>query len=425
MKIKHVISTFIIAVLYFGLLVSPLFFTGLAKTGSPGEQEIPLKTQFPPHLGSSLKKYSQFLTTEFHSTHSVGAAVTIVYKDSIIFTRTMGVKKVNSPDIIDEHTVFRLASVSKGFTGVLACLLEQQNILRLQDKVIDYLPGFKLKDSAHTAQLTIKQTLNHTTGLIPHSYDDLAEAGKSLEEIVNRLHEVKLYTHPGKLYSYQNVAFSLISLIAREKTKKSYEELMHEKIFQPLDMKDASVGLSSLTEMENLAYPHVRARGNYATIPLNGKLYNIAPAAGINVSISDMGKWLLALLGNYEEVINSDLLDSIAKPGIQTPLKKLYTKYWKTVDEKYYGLGWRIYKFKGRDIVYHGGYVKGYSAEIAYSREDSVGIAFLQNSPNRLSLKSIPEFFTTYFSEIDTLSSKKPGEVSVLTQKDILLNPNP
>ena len=87
----------------------------------------------------------------------------------------------------------------------------------------------------------------------------------------------------------------------------------------------------------------------------------------------------------------------LGEPLIYTPLKYRYTRYWKPFRERYYSLGWRIYHYRGRNIIYHGGYIRGYRAEIGYCPQEDVGIAFLQNSPNSLASKAIPRFFDFYF----------------------------
>jgi hypothetical protein len=94
----------------------------------------------------------------------------------------------------------------------------------------------------------------------------------------------------------------------------------------------------------------------------------------------------------------------LAEPLIYTPLKYRYTRYWKPFRERYYSLGWRIYHYRGRKIIYHGGYIRGYRAEIGYCPQEDVGIAFLQNSPNSLASKAVPRFFDLYFDHREALT---------------------
>jgi beta-lactamase class C len=134
----------------------------------------------------------------------------------------------------------------------------------------------------------------------------------------------------------------------------------------------------------------------YVPLQSHDGYYNVLPAAGVNASISDMAQWLLALLGNKPEQLSDTVLTAITTPVIYTPLKWRYTRYWKPFRERYYSLGWRIYNYQGRQIMYHGGYIRGYRAEIAFCPSEDLGIAFMQNSPNSLASRVVPTFMDLF-----------------------------
>ena len=362
------------------------------------EKTVPITAKEPTlPENPAFRGFISFMEQELDSSHTVGAAYTIVHNGAVAYTGTFGERKRGSNQEINEHTLFRLASVSKGFAGTLACLLELDGAFSLDDKVREHYPGFMLKDSVNTADMTIRHLLSHTSGLVPYAFDNLVEAHKELYDIADRLYEVDISAPPGELYGYQNVLFSLLDPIARRATGVPYQVLLEEKIFRPLGMEDASAGPVDLNKNPNLAYPHVRTRSGYAPLNPHNGYYNVMPAAGVNASISDMEQWLLALLGYKPEMMPDTIRTSISTPVIYTPLKWKYTRYWKPFRERYYSLGWRIYNYQGRQIVYHGGYIQGYRAEIAFCAEENVGIAFLQNSPNGLASRCVPTFFDLLF----------------------------
>ena len=344
----------------------------------------------------TIHKFDMFLRDSLHSTGCVGAAACIFHHDEIVYTLTYGVKRAGTKDSVDRHTVFRLASVSKGFAGVLAAILQEEGVISMDDRIIEYLPDFRLKDSVNTHDLAIRHVLNHTSGLVPHAYDNLAEDGKTIREIIPELATVDIAGIPGQYYGYQNVIFSLIDTLAVLKTKRDYSELVYRKIFRPLGMKDASTGYRGLVWNRNVAFPHDRINGEYHPRPLNTGYYNLLPAAGVNASIDDMGKWLAALLGFVPKKLDTAVINLITTPQVYTPLKRNYTRYWDPIEARYYSFGWRIFDYKGKRILYHGGYVRGYRAEIAFCPEENTGIAFLLNSPNRLASQVVPAFFNMY-----------------------------
>lgn len=347
-------------------------------------------------IRKTIHKFDMFLRDSLHSTGCVGAAACIFHHDEIVYTLTYGVKRAGTKDSVDRHTVFRLASVSKGFAGVLAAILQEEGIISMDDRIIEYLPGFRLKDSVNTYDLAIRHVLNHTSGLVPHAYDNLAEDGKTIREIIPELATVDIAGIPGQYYGYQNVIFSLIDTLAVLKTNRDYSELVYRKIFRPLGMRDASTGYRGLVWNRNVAFPHDRINGEYHPRPLNTGYYNLLPAAGVNASIDDMGKWLAALLGFVPKKLDTAVINLITTPQVYTPLKRNYTRYWDPIEARYYSFGWRIFDYKGKRILYHGGYVRGYRAEIAFCPEENTGIAFLLNSPNRLASQVVPAFFNMY-----------------------------
>jgi len=358
--------------------------------------EQPIAENIPARLTPPFRKFINFMEQELDSTQTVGAAYTIVHGGEIVYTGTYGEREYGSQKEVDEHTMFRLASVSKGFAGVLASMLEQDGAFSLDDKVVDHYPGFSLKDSVSTVDLTIQNLLSHTSGLVPYAFDNLVEANQELHTIIEHLNEVDISAPPGELYGYQNVMFSMFDPIARRSTGIPYEVLLEEKIFMPLGMTDASAGPVDLESNPNMAFPHVKIARGYAVLHPHSGYYNVLPAAGVNASISDMGQWLLALLGYQDEWMPDTVIHKISTPVIYTPLKWQYTRYWKPFRERYYSLGWRIYEYQGRKIIYHGGYIRGYRAEIAFCPSEDVGIAFLQNSPNNLASRCVPAFMDLF-----------------------------
>jgi beta-lactamase class C len=160
----------------------------------------PLLAEKPPApLLQPFREFIQFMEHELDSTQTVGAAFTIVYKGEVVYTGTYGERQSGSHEMVDEHTLFRLASVSKGFAGVLASLVEEEGNFSLNDKVVDYYPGFSLKDSVSTNDLTIRNLLSHTSGLVPYAFDNLVEADQDLGTIIDRLQEVDISAPPGEL----------------------------------------------------------------------------------------------------------------------------------------------------------------------------------------------------------------------------------
>lgn len=350
-----------------------------------------------PYYDSLAARYFAGIDSLRRYSNTPGAAVAIVHDSTIIALRGFGIKSVEYPDdSVDQHTVFRIASVSKCFAGFLTGILVQDSLLKWDERIITYLPDFRLQSIEATQSLTIAHVLSHTTGLSFHAYTNLIEEGRSLEEMLDKLKDVRLAHPVGSHYSYQNVAFSLIGEVIKASTHKSYEGWMIEKVFGPLKMNDASIDYLSMASSKNAARGHLMRSREMRATPLKPTYYNASPAGGINASISDMANWMIALLGNRPSVIKTSTLDSLFTPRIEAPSKNRFYKRLGENFSSYYGLGWRILAFPEDTLIYHGGYVNGFRSEIAIDRKNKIGICILANAPGDLVDHAIPLFFELY-----------------------------
>jgi beta-lactamase class C len=350
-----------------------------------------------PHFEELLTTYENTLRKLQRQTKSPGLAIAIIQDSTILYMKGFGVREVGKPDTIDDNTVFRLASVSKTFAPVLTGLLVEDGILSWNDPVKKYLPDFKMKSAEYTDSLTIKHVLSHTTGLPYHTYTTLVEDGVDLHTMIQALSDVKSTNRPGEIYSYQNVAFSIIAEVIQAATGNTYEEELTRRVFRPLGMDEASLTYMAIVTNTNVAKPHLIRRKGWKSTYIKDTYYNVSPAGGINASISDMAEFLKAMLGEKKSFIRPQTLDRIFKPEVKAKSKNRNFRKWIEPANSYYALGWRVLNFKTDTLLYHGGYVDGYRSEIAIHRKNRIGICVLSNAPGSLIDNSVPYFFHLYF----------------------------
>lgn len=393
-----------------------LFFTGATTSGSEVPPPIadrvmtpsigadtliaarPLLVQSPvnPHWQLLIREYQDYLQHALAKRMAPGVAVALVKDSSVFFAGGFGYRDASSKDTIDLHSVFRLGSVSKSFAAVLTGLLVQEKILNWDDKVVKYVPSFRLKSKEFTDSLTVAHLLSHTTGLPYHAYTDRVDDGANFDTLVYHLRDLSLIGPPGKVYSYQNVAFSIISKVIEAATGKSYEEVMREKLFDPLGMSTASLNFEAMVATGNKARPHRYGRKEWHPMAISHTYYNVGPAGGMNASISDMAKWMKALTWAADTVIEETTKEQMFKPAVKAIARNRNFRKWKRSKGSYYAMGWRVLTFKDDTVNYHGGYVNGFRSEVAIKRDDRVGICVLVNSAGALADQAVPEFFRLY-----------------------------
>ena len=361
-----------------------------------------IKAPVNPEMEKVLQAYEASVLELMNDTGIPGAAIAVIKDTTVVYIKGFGVKSLHTTDSIDGHTVFRIGSVSKCFAGMLTAIMVEEGVLSWDDPVVKYLPNFKLKSPEQTQLLTIKNVISHTTGLPYHTYTTLVEDGLDLNVMLERLQDVNV-GQVGEVYSYQNVAFSLIAEIVFSATGKTYEELVREKILLPLNMTDASMTYDEIMHHGNIAHPHLRRKKSWKEVPIKNTYYNVAPAGGVNASISDMSKWMVALLGNRPNVINGEALNKMFSPVVSASFKNRNYRQVGKIKKNFYALGWRVIYFPSDTLIYHGGYVNGFRSEVAIYPKDKIGICILANAPGDVTDDGIPIFLKEYFNNREAI----------------------
>ncbi|HEX2936000.1 MAG TPA: serine hydrolase domain-containing protein [Bacteroidales bacterium] len=396
-------------------VVGGLLALSCMHTNYPDKMDLVLNTEV--HKDSLpapyVTEFDRYVRNNVNDSLTPGAAVAIIKDGQIYLCKGYGVKQTHSVDSVNEHTVFRIASVSKGFASVLTGTLVQEGLLSWDDKVVKYLPDFKLHDKKNTENLTIRHILSQSTGLPGHTFTNMIEAGVPFANLRKKLSEVTPIAPVGTVYTYQNVIYSVIADILEKATGKTYETLLKEKLFIPLGLNDASASFEGFQNSGNHAYPHVRTWGGLKETKTTSEYYSVLPAAGVNASISDMAQWLKALMGYRQDVLHQDILKEVTTPQVvATKRRSSHFAKWVKVQGTFYGLGWRIINFGNDTLVYHGGFINGFRSEVAFDPIDKVGVVILSNGPGAFVNEAIPYFFNLFYENRDKEALKHTAGTS-------------
>ncbi len=320
-----------------------------------------------------------------------GLAMAIVHNGRVLSAKGYGVTDVAAPQAIDSHTVFRLASLSKAFAGTLAGLLVNDGSLRWDSRVSDYVPSFRLSDPLATQRVTVADLLSHRVGLRAHNaFDRDIEGNADYYTVTQKLADAPMNCLPGQCYAYQNVAFSVLGDVVFAATGGFYEQAVDKRIFKPLGMNDASLGLAGIENSARWARPHVRSRNGWVALSPKPTYYRLAPAAGVNASISDMAQWLVAQTGHRPDVLPAPLLATLHAPLVSTPGELRSGWRRDRIYSASYALGWRVFDYAGHPVVFHAGAVQGYRGMVALLPERDFGIALLWNSDSSVPSGLLP-----------------------------------
>jgi len=364
-----------------GLVCAPAFASASGISRQPATNVQVAQALPPERVASTLADYQRWLDRLAERHAVAGLATAVVINGKVVYEHTVGYADAATQQPVTPDTVFRLASLSKAFATALAGLLVQDGKLDWDTKLVDVLPYFKLKDVQGGAEATVSDILGQRLGLPPNTYDNMLEDDIPYQELVRKLDEVNMVCGVGQCYSYQNVAFGMIGDVVFARTGDFFYRLVGKRIFYPLGMNTASYGLSALESSRSWARPHRPSSHGWIPFEPTETYYRVAPAAGVNASLHDMEKWLIAQMGGRPDILSPALLEVLHTPGIATP-SELHATPWRSarLTAAHYALGWRVYEYGGETLIYHAGAVAGYRTMIGFFPKYHAGVVTLWNS---------------------------------------------
>ena len=301
----------------------------------------------------------------YQKTNRPGMAVAVIKEGKVIYKRTYGLANLESKTPITDSTTFNIASVSKQFTAFIALLAEQEGRFSLDDDVRKYLP--ELQNLPY--KITIRQLANHTHGLPNYSeIKKLQGFGDEFKvnntEAVQTLLGIKSINFiPGERYEYNNTGFTLLAEILHRVYKKEFSQIAKEYIFHPLLMKNTAAIDDPAVIIPNKAESYQPKGNSFVKLPI-GQMGS--GSSNIYATLNDLCKWAT----NFQNPIlgNRAIYNAMQKNTVLNSGKNIE-----------YGLGLQTEKYKGLDLVFHGGGTVGYRTYILHIPSQQFSIVILGN----------------------------------------------
>ncbi len=325
-----------------------------------------------------------------------GYAYAVVKDGVIVAMEGGGACSLSGGEPVTSSTLFRVASLSKGMTGVLAAYLQEQGAFSWADPLGRFWAEGKAALPQHIQDLTLQQLLSHTTGLPRHTFSNLLNMDRPYPLILGMLGQVPLSHEPGTFHNYQNVAFNLAADFMEGACQEPFGQLLQVQLFKPLGMATAGCGLSHYQKAREKAKPHQKRADGYVEAEVSPGYYEVPAAAGVNASIKDMANWLQAMMGSKPGVLSQQALQEVFSPIADIPIGERSLRHWPGITSAHYGLGWRLIDWQGTAVHTHSGYVDGFRAEIGFLPKEDIGIVVLSNGANHTVGAFVPAFLQGY-----------------------------
>jgi CubicO group peptidase (beta-lactamase class C family) len=339
-----------------------------------------------PATGQSREPYpglDAYITKAIETWRIPGLSVAIVRNDSVIYTKGFGVLTVGSPTPANERTLFEIGSSSKAFTATLAAMMVSDGKMRWDERLVTYLPDFRMYDAVANEGVTLRDALTHRSGI---ARGELAWLGSGLnrEQVLHRVRFLKPETPFRSRYSYQNMMFLAAGEAEAKVAGTPWENLVTQRIFTPLGMTSTVASSKGLTN-KNVATGHGQDReAAFAQPGFNAE--NIAPAGAILSNAVDMAQWLRFQLNDGmvagKRLVSSAALRETHTPQMIVPSGGGAAASTDSVPATHfttYGMGWFIEDYYGALVWQHGGNTPGMTAAVGMLPEKHFGVAILTN----------------------------------------------
>ena len=301
-----------------------------------------------------------------------GVAVGVYFKGQSA-TAGMGVTSVENPLPVTDDTLFQVGSISKTFTGTLVMRLADSGKVKLDARVQEYIPGFRVKDSAASRDATLLTTLTHMGGWEGDFFDDTGNGDDALTRVVDRMAGLDQVAPFNTVWSYNNAGFYLAGRAIELAAGKPYEQALKELVFEPLGLKRTFIFPADVMA-ERFAVGH----GGPLTNPTVARPWPLARAAhaagGVIASVADLLKYGQFHLGDGAAPGGDRLL---AAASLQRMHATQVPKHG-TDDEM--AITWHVSNAGGVRQIAHGGATVGQQALLTLVPSEQLAIALLTNS---------------------------------------------
>ncbi|HUQ68460.1 MAG TPA: serine hydrolase [Planctomycetaceae bacterium] len=311
-----------------------------------------------------IEKLTAAIQHELAAKQIPAMSIALVDGDRVVWQAGFGLARPKEQRKADEHTVYRVGSVSKLYADIAAMQLVEQGKLALDEPIATYLPDFGPRDPFELP-ITLRQLMSHRSGLVREPpvghYFDPDEP--SLEATVRSLHPTAIVYQPETRTKYSNAAVAVVGYLVEKVSGQTFEAYVDQHILKPLGMTESALRITPAVE-ERLA--------NAVMWGLDGRVFpapkfelGTSPAGNLYSSVHDQAKFLRAILAAGDHPTAA-----LLKPDT-------WRQMWQpqfTNDAAGYGLGFSVAQFDGTLRVGHGGAVYGFATQLAALPGEKLGV---------------------------------------------------
>ena len=332
------------------------------------------------------KELDNYVARSVSESEIPGLAIAVVKNGKVIIAKGYGVRELGKAELVNEDTIFDVASLTKSFTAAAIASLVDEGKMMWDAPVRRYLPTLEFPDPYLTANVTIRDLLSHRTGM--HATNG-AWYFTSLDRsrLLSLIRNMKVGAPFRTQMIYSNIGYTVAGEAARVAAGTTWEDLIAKRILLPLGMNRTTSVFNTAPAMGNVASGHafLFSHGAQVVTPREGMQRDVtAPAGGIQSSARDLATWMIFQLGDGtvqgQRVLSARSLAEMHSPQTIIPTNEAFRRSRQIGYFGAYCMGWQVFDYRGNRMLWHSGAGDGQLAYMALVPGSQLGVVVLANS---------------------------------------------
>ncbi|MBC7673756.1 MAG: beta-lactamase family protein [Polaromonas sp.] len=355
-------------------------------------------------VGGAKRLFSAWMDGQLAYRGLPGVVVGVVADQQLVWAQGFGLADVENNVPMSPDTKFRMASHSKLFTATSIMQLRERNKLRLDDRVVQYLPWFKVKPAGEDdGPITIEQLLTHASGLPREAGDHwTTNEFPTADQLRALMPEREAPYAPQERWKYSNLGFTVAGMVVEAVSEERWADYVQHHIFDPLAMSSSSVdvdvpGLATgygrrMPDGSRLRFPFVDAHG-------------MAAATGITSTVGDMAKFVSAQfrrgpMGGAQILSTASLREMHRVRSLENS--------WSSGT----AIGFAVTRVGDKTYVGHSGVYPGHMTQTLIDLDAKVGVIVLTNAQDSDPAGIAQQLMNSVGTAVAKASSVKPTVVA-------------
>ncbi|MGW4101833.1 serine hydrolase domain-containing protein [Streptomyces sp. NPDC004976] len=313
-----------------------------------------------------------------------GAAVAVDLGGEVV-DQGAGVLNLSTGVEVNADALFQIGSITKVWTATLVMQLADEGLVELDEPVRVRLPEFRVADESASAEVTVRQLLNHTAGFEGDIFTDTGRNDDCVEKFVATLVDVPQLFSPGELFSYNNAGYCVLGRLVEVVRAKPFAVCLRDHLFTPLGLTHTAHGPEEAI-MRRTAVGHVRPSPEKALVP--APVWALAPSnAPAGSMLAMRPRDLLAFARMHLDggtaadgtvVLRDTTSKAMREREVELPRLGVMGDAW--------GLGWEIFDGAGTPLIGHDGTTIGQASFLRMVPEHDLAVTLLTNGGDSLGL---------------------------------------